>query len=80
MDELVEGRAGGPVIGIEHLQGALTCGFRSLLPSTAFHWPRSAPVQLHANELELGFYLFQPPHAELTKPQNVLDPAVGWLG
>ena len=56
------------------------CSFRPILPSTALHRPHSAQVESHVNELELGFYFFQPAHPELAKPQNILDPAVGWRG
>ena len=48
--------------------------------STRLHRPHSAQIERQADELELGFRLFQTPHAELAKPQNVLDPAVGRLG
>ncbi|MBG6072179.1 hypothetical protein IWX87_001936 [Polaromonas sp. CG_9.7] len=52
----------------------------ALCASTRPHRPHSAQIERQANELELGFYIFQTPHAELAKPQNVLDPAVGRLG
>jgi len=52
----------------------------ALCASTRPHRPHSAQIERQADELELGFRLFQTPHAELAKPQNVLDPAVGRLG
>lgn len=47
-------------------------------PSGHLHRPHSAQIQRHTHKLELG--LGQPPHAELAKPLNTLDPAIGWLG
>ena len=56
------------------------CNIGALCHLARLHRPHSARIMLQANELELGFSLFQPTHVELTKPQNILDPAVGWLG
>ena len=58
-------------------------GFRNLgafCHSPRLHRPDSAQIECQADEFEFGFGFFQPPHAELAKSQNVLDPAVGRLG
>ena len=52
----------------------------ALFASIHLHGAHSAQIESQANEFELGFYLFQAPHTELAKPQNVFDPAVGRLG
>ena len=51
-----------------------------MVASTQAHRTHSSQIQRHAYELELGVALGQAPHAELAKPQHVLDPAVGRLG
>jgi hypothetical protein len=44
------------------------------------HCPHSSQIERQTHELELGLCLLQSTHAELAKPQNILDPAIGWLG
>lgn len=56
------------------------CNLGAFCHSPRLHRPHSAQIERQADEFEFGFCLFQPPHAELAKSQNVLDPAVGRLG
>lgn len=56
------------------------CNIDALCHLARLRRPHSARIMRKVNELELGFRLFQPTPAELAKPKNILDPAVGWLG
>jgi hypothetical protein len=40
----------------------------------------ASEIQRHADEFPLGLHPVQAAQAELSEPQDVLDPAVGWLG